>query len=819
MKLIEQLVEYLHARGALTTQQMKRLAGKGFIAPPEPTPDAGAEHDSLAPGKWAWEELDVESRSARVARKGRRKDRSAGRPPVPEELCARLAQRFPQWQGPLAGLVAVEGHFGPCAGWRQAARRVSKRSARELATALPAVLRDRSQAEAFWTTLDFEGPRDALGGLMGETGNAYAALLRGRPVAEFAKHVWLLRYEEPADVYRLRRAQKMLTQAVRLIYRTTPEAVRRSLRETKRGPLLALLEAARWHHDPLPRLENPAPRFYLLLPGEEAWWPAWSKALAIDPARVTELLQHCQHDPFVAAPPSQVPPELWRFTVGEEAWRAPAADERLLAAIRQVIQPAESTSPAALLAGVGHPYTLVRRQALEQIQRCDLAPLAAAVDTLGAEISLQSAAGVGDRQNTASWAVQNIVAAATEDRRLRLWTLQLLECLGPRIKEGTSALASWIDDPRPEVRSQLAQTLGKLSAAAERSVPFLLALLRDPEENVFCKAFDALVALGTAAAAALPVLLEILDHSDVSKRRNLAAWALGTIPWTSELSRRTKVIPALTQVLEDPDEWIRYRALESLSNFGPSAAPADAVLARLLEDDSALVRLMAIASLERFDRTETFLASLMRILTHEPIRFVLQAASTALAKVPPLALVPHLPELVAACARPDQWPDARRLLAPFDGTAEVIARCLERLEDCRAESERTQQARRQSAAELRQMSAVAARILPRLIDMILTTPQSPARGKALEILEKAGSRSGELAGALVRAIADPDAQVRADAAAAWQEWSSAARDLLPAIWQGLRSENESIRHAAGRLLEWLAPLAVAGLPPAHEATS
>lgn len=35
MKLIEQLVEYLRSRGSLTDQQIKRLEGKGFIAPTE----------------------------------------------------------------------------------------------------------------------------------------------------------------------------------------------------------------------------------------------------------------------------------------------------------------------------------------------------------------------------------------------------------------------------------------------------------------------------------------------------------------------------------------------------------------------------------------------------------------------------------------------------------------------------------------------------------------------------------------------------------------------------------------------------------------
>ena len=39
--------------------------------------------------------------------------------------------------------------------------------------------------------------------LTGRVGNAYRALLSGGDVSEFAKHNWLLKYNEPAAVYRL----------------------------------------------------------------------------------------------------------------------------------------------------------------------------------------------------------------------------------------------------------------------------------------------------------------------------------------------------------------------------------------------------------------------------------------------------------------------------------------------------------------------------------------------------------------------------------------------------------------------------------------
>jgi hypothetical protein len=121
--------------------------------------------------------------------------------PGGSRLCAKLAERFSAWERNQQGRVVVESHLGGCPGWRQAAEGIGKRSQEELATAVGATLHDgHRSAELLWEALHFEGPRDGLDALAGETGNAYRALLRGGPVAEVAKYLWLLKYEEPAEV-------------------------------------------------------------------------------------------------------------------------------------------------------------------------------------------------------------------------------------------------------------------------------------------------------------------------------------------------------------------------------------------------------------------------------------------------------------------------------------------------------------------------------------------------------------------------------------------------------------------------------------------
>ncbi len=486
MKLIEQLVHYLRSRGALSPEQLSRLAGKGFIEPPEEDDDrpthAGRDDDR------DWDALYPEQIPERPARKGRgRGARPVGKQTTPEELAARLAERFPAWEKELQGLALVARRFGPCHGWREAAIILGKRSSEELSAALTAALREGPlTADLLWDALHFEAYRDGVDYLTGRVGNAYRALLSGGDVSEFAKHNWLLKYDEPAAVYRLIRAQRAIARALPAVYRAAPDLIRRGLRHGEYVRPLALLEAARWAATD-PRNFHAKPlRYFVLRPGEAAWWPAWSLALQIDPAGAATLLAHCQVDPFVAMPADLVPGELHRFTLtAEEVGFTAESDPVIQSALEQLFGDAHRTRPEVMRAAVRHSIPFVRRKASGhpwQVEPAEYEPLLFDPEPSVREYAahaLMSTRGPDWKERPRAGAVLT-KALGSPDAAVRRDALRLLVQIldagfdprpWPKSRPAlTAALTALLDEPDDAVAADAASRCGRL-ASRTRSRP------------------------------------------------------------------------------------------------------------------------------------------------------------------------------------------------------------------------------------------------------------------------------------------------------------------------------------------------------------
>ncbi len=118
----------------------------------------------------------------------------------------------------------------------------------------------------------------------------------------------------------------------------------------------------------------------------------------------------------------------------------------------------------------------------------------------------------------------------------------------------------------------------------------LVEKLKSPEAAVSGAAALELIGVGESA---VPALVELLRDPDPSHRALAARtfWAMG--------ARASGAASALGDALADSDTPVRVGAAMALDNMGPPAAPAIPALVQALRDPSGVVRLWAARALGR----------------------------------------------------------------------------------------------------------------------------------------------------------------------------------------------------------------------------
>lgn len=150
-----------------------------------------------------------------------------------------------------------------------------------------------------------------------------------------------------------------------------------------------------------------------------------------------------------------------------------------------------------------------------------------------------------------------------------------------------------LGDSSVQVRRIAAGGVGLLAPVgnAELTVKRLMALLRDPDDEVRGQAVRSLSWMKEAAVA--PLIEAISSQSD--QLRNAASEALGLIG--------PPALPHLMAALQNPRAEVRYSAASALGDLGGAAAAAAPALRKLAKDDKdSNVRYYAAASLRKIDR-------------------------------------------------------------------------------------------------------------------------------------------------------------------------------------------------------------------------
>jgi hypothetical protein len=296
MKAITQIITYLRDCGALTREQLLQLAGGGFLPwhevvseeEAEPTPPPPTAAPTLPAD-------DYETPPERPRGKGRWQPKGAVL--EPEEVGARLAERFGGWDEELEGLRRLAERLDAASGpWTEAAVVLRNADPDALAWAVAEGLAEGEPAlDRLWRGLAVDDYQAALKdpGLHGTAVHAYRALLALTEFAPLGKYGSLLKVEEVAHVFNLKLAQRRVLHAIDRVLRGRPDLIAAGLRQDYH-PLaywsLVLLHTARRGEPgrrPAPDDDECHPR---RLPADAWWRQAWAHAALMDPEAVPAFL-------------------------------------------------------------------------------------------------------------------------------------------------------------------------------------------------------------------------------------------------------------------------------------------------------------------------------------------------------------------------------------------------------------------------------------------------------------------------------------------------------------------------------------------------
>lgn len=302
MKVITQLIRHFWQRGALSPEQAEYLLDQGFARladlpgyqppPEEPSPTV-VERPIERP-------TPLEEIGEQLEQPSRRRGGGGPKGVVPEEEDLRLwlNKQFARRSRAFGSLVRLAERFRPCASWHEAAIVLRQVRTDRLHRGLAAALRTQEIGlRSLWTAIDPEPfhARMEDSSLRGPTVRAFRMLLALRSAPQMGKYVWILKLHEVRAALNLLVVHRRFLGALGELFRhhrpTLNAALAHSSHPVPHWALVLLYNADRRPQGDgaaLKREYGPVP-----LPDDGIWQQAWTGALGIDAAPVTQLLIRC----------------------------------------------------------------------------------------------------------------------------------------------------------------------------------------------------------------------------------------------------------------------------------------------------------------------------------------------------------------------------------------------------------------------------------------------------------------------------------------------------------------------------------------------
>lgn len=305
------------------------------------------------------------------------------------------------------------------------------------------------------------------------------------------------------------------------------------------------------------------------------------------------------------------------------------------------------------------------------------------------------------------------------------------------------------------------------------------------------RAAYALGRIGPAAKAAVPALLEVVNDPNMEPRW-YAVDALGRIGGDA------KVAQALADAVRNPenDVYVRRNAVKSLGRLGEASKAQTGVLEEQLAGDDAPTRAAAAVALWRIDQGGVSMEALRSMLASHSADDAFQAC-LALEKLGGAAR-PAIDDLVPLLGSANN--DVRRAAAKtLGGLGIEAARAVGKAVDS-------------GSANIDGAAAATALgfIVERVREQVLYRPETPtpAFDQAVRAL------LAEVQPPLVALLASPDEAVRRQAGRALAQFGMLA---VPALLRALESDNEAVRASAAEALVRVERHLPVGTPPPNVA--
>ena len=362
-----------------------------------------------------------------------------------------------------------------------------------------------------------------------------------------------------------------------------------------------------------------------------------------------------------------------------------------------------------------------------------------------------------------------IQALGDKDARVRAGIAEALGDMGQGAKPAASALLKVSTDPDPHVREQIAWTLGHLQDKV--SVPALIERLRtDSDADVRRAAAWALGQFSPPAREVISPLIQALrDPDDFSARQKLgppltmsvrdrSRWSVQDFARESLSKIGSAAVPAVLELLKDPDRNQRSSAVWILSMMGSEAKAAVPVLVETLQDKDLRLREDVAVCLGEIGPQAESAVPALRLALRDNSNRVRVCAARALTKIDPgnrdgvVTLIKELPDEESGAG---SWAEYALRTIGKGRRHEVVA----------------------LLKAFRNVDGKVARgawyvPVPSLIDA-LQDDEETSRALAAEALGAYGSNAKTAIPALTTALRDTSPEVREKAA------SSLARILLP----------------------------------------
>jgi HEAT repeat protein len=376
-----------------------------------------------------------------------------------------------------------------------------------------------------------------------------------------------------------------------------------------------------------------------------------------------------------------------------------------------------------------------------------------------------------------------------KDAAVRSEAVAGLTWLGPRAAPAVPALIERLRGA-PGEDFQLTQAFVRIGPAAAGP---LVDLIASPKADP-ARVQSATMILTSMGPAAAPQVLPLLKH-DKPQVRGMACQVVGNAGTAAE-----KVVPPLTERLEDPDAGVRFQAMASLGRLGPAAAAAIPKIIPFSRDPQPNVRTVCLHTLEAIGPDDPAV---------QPVALAALKDDVAMVRAHGLLL------LAAANPRhPDVLPQALDLLKQQPPNL-LALNVLQRLGPHAAKAvppltawfraEVNPGTRNVIAFTLGTIGPAARTATPDLIEMLQQRDLS-SRQTALQALRSIGGADpGKLVPALLGVLRDNPGYVRGLALDLLGDQGPAAAEAVPLLLEVLRKPEGADLASAARALGQIAP--------------